>query len=295
MKQPISLVLSGGGARGIAHIGVIEELERQGYEIKSIAGTSMGALVAGVYALGRMHELKDWLLTLDKAKVFSLIDFNFGGLGLVKGDRVLNTMKTFIKDGNIEDMKIPFAAVAADVIHRKEHVFTRGSVYDAIRASIAIPTVLTPFMLGDKVLVDGGVINNLPVNRVKRTPGDIMIAVNVNANIPVEKPKISKIQRDNDQSIYKQKIHAFQQQLHKISPLHKEDKMGYFELINKTISMMTETIQQHSLEKHTPDLMIDISHDACSIFDFYLAKEMIAIGQHAANQSLASLKKQMTG
>jgi NTE family protein len=166
MKQKVSLVLSGGGARGIAHIGVIEELEKQGFEIASISGTSMGAVVGGVYALGKMEEYKNWLYTLDKIKIFSLIDFSFSTQGLVKGDKLLNTVKAFIPDANIEDLSIPYAAIAADIINKKEVVFTKGSLFDAIRASMAIPTVFTPVKTEHGLLIDGGIINNMPINHV---------------------------------------------------------------------------------------------------------------------------------
>ncbi len=137
MKQKVSLVLSGGGARGMAHIGVIEELEKQGYEIASLAGTSMGALVGGVYAVGKIDELKNWLYSLDKRKTFSLIDFTFSKQGFVKGDKVFQKMKDFVPDINIEDLKIPYLAVASDILRKKEVVFTSGPLLDAIRASVA--------------------------------------------------------------------------------------------------------------------------------------------------------------
>ena len=177
MKQKVALVLSGGGARGIAHIGVIEELEKRGFEISSIAGTSMGAVIGGVYTLGTMEAYKNWLYTLDKMKLFSLVDFNFSTQGLVKGDRLFQKMKDFIPDVSIENLRIPYATVATDIIHKKEVVFIEGSLLDAIRASIAIPTVLTPVKTKDGLLVDGGIINNIPINNIKRTPGDILIAV----------------------------------------------------------------------------------------------------------------------
>ena len=147
MKQKVALVLSGGGARGIAHIGVIEALEEQEFEISSVAGTSMGALIGGIYALGKLEVYKDWLCTLDKMKVFALIDFTLSGQGFIKGDKVFHKMRELIADANIEDLKIPYTAVAADILNKKEVVFTKGSVLDAIRASIAIPTVFTPVKL----------------------------------------------------------------------------------------------------------------------------------------------------
>jgi len=144
MSKKVSLVLSGGGARGLAHIGVIEELLNRGFEIHSIAGTSMGALVGGVYALGKMDEYKNWMLGLDKRKVFSLVDFTWSSQGLIKGDKVLQKMREFIPDQNIENLSIGYAAISANLLTREEVVFTTGSIFEAIRASIAIPKWFLP-------------------------------------------------------------------------------------------------------------------------------------------------------
>ncbi len=292
MKQKISLVLSGGGARGIAHIGVIEELEKSGYEISSIAGTSMGALVGGIYALNQMEAFKKWIITLDKAKVFSLVDFTLGSQGLVKGDRLFGKMKEFISDGNIEDLKLPYAAVAADIINKKEVVFKSGSIYEAIRASIAIPSVLTPIKTKEGLLVDGGIINNIPISHVKRIPNDILVVVNVNANIPIEKPVQSKKDTKDKQSIYVQKLKEFQNQLKKMNPLHHDEKLSYFEVISKTISLMTYHQVQTTLEKYNPDMLINISRDSSTTYDFFKAEELIEIGRLAAHKTIMSYKNE---
>jgi len=134
-NKNVTLVLSGGGARGFAHIGAIEELESRGYIINSIAGTSMGSLIGGVYATGKLNEFKEWAYNLDKQEVFKLIDFSFSNQGLIKGDKVLKTMKKFIPDANIEDLKIKYTATAFDLAQNKEIVFREGSLYNAIRAS----------------------------------------------------------------------------------------------------------------------------------------------------------------
>ncbi|WP_295676466.1 patatin-like phospholipase family protein [uncultured Mucilaginibacter sp.] len=294
MKQKAALVLSGGGARGIAHIGVIEELVKKGFDITSIAGTSMGAVVGGVYALGKLEEYKNWLYTLDKIKLFSLVDFTLSSQGLVKGDKLLNSVKTFIPDANIEDLDIPYAAVAADIIHKKEVVFTTGSLFEAIRASMAIPTVFTPVKFEDGLLIDGGIINNMPINRIKRTPGDILIAVNVNADIPVEKPPIAKTETVAIQSTYQKKLKDFYNQLHILHPSgneeksNGEEKLGYFNLINKTLSFMTYHITQMTLDNYTPDILVDVSRHACGTFDFYRAEEMVEVGRYAAIKCLAA-------
>ncbi|MDB5151743.1 MAG: rssA [Mucilaginibacter sp.] len=290
-KQKVALVLSGGGARGIAHIGAIEELEKQGFEISSISGTSMGAVIGGVYALGKMEEYKKWLYTLDKLKVFSLVDFSFSSQGLVKGDKLFSMTKLFIGDANIEDLRIPFAAVAADIINKKEVVFTSGSAFDAVRASVAIPTIFTPVKTATGLLVDGGVINNVPVNHVKRMHGDMLVVVNVNADIPLEKPVNAKNGAEVKQSIYQKKIKAFFSQLHNILPVNNtEERLGYFNVLNKTLSLMTYYNTQMLLEKYKPDMLINVSRQSCSGYDFYRAEEMVELGRCAAVKSIEAYK-----
>lgn len=286
-NKNIALVLSGGGARGIAHIGAIEELEKSGYNICSVTGTSMGAVVGAVYTMGKLKEFKEWMLTLDKMRVFNLLDFSFSSQGLVKGDKVLNKMKDFIKDKNIQDLNIPFACVAVDLISLEEVVFTNGSVYEAIRASISIPTVLTPVKKGNALFVDGGVLNNIPLKYAPRTENDKLVAVNVNAKIPVINAGLSKKITIEQQSLYKRKMQDFQSQLQKIMPSGKSANLSYFDVINKTIGLMTYQITQNLLEKHPPDILINISKETCTMFDFFKAEELIEIGRIATRDTLA--------
>ena len=281
--------MSGGGARGIAHIGVIEELEKQGYEITSIAGTSIGSMVGGVYALGKMEEFKQWGYSLDKRKVFSLVDFTLSKQGLIKGDRVLKKMRDFIPDTNIEDLPLPYAAVAVDLIHKKEVVFREGSLYHAIRASIAIPSVLTPVKDERSLLVDGGVLNNIPMNHVHRSDGDLLVAVNVNANVPVYKPASPDKEASKKHSLYQDKIKDFYKDLLKRHPHEEEDaNLGYLSLLTRTIDLMTMQMSELALQRYHPDIVVEISHESCSIFDFYKAEEMVETGRQVARATLAS-------
>jgi NTE family protein len=291
MTQKVSLVLSGGGARGIAHIGVIEELEKQGYEICSISGTSMGALVGGVYALGKLEEYKTWLYTLDKIKTFRLVDFTLSSQGLIKGDKVFKKMKEFISDANIEDLKIHFAAVATDILNRKEVVFTSGSIYNAIRASVSIPTLFKPVKTENGLLVDGGVLNNIPISHLKRITGDILIVVDVNAAIPFIKPDTLIKENDVKQEVYQKKLFDFHTHLRKIIPENHNADLGYFELISKTISLMTHRMSQVALENNSPDILIQVSHDSCNMYDFFKAEELVEIGRQAAIESLKDFNK----
>jgi len=282
----ITLVLSGGGARGMAHIGVIEELLERGHEVVSVAGTSMGSVIGAVFALGKMEEFKDWLCSLDRKRVFGLVDFTLSSQGLIKGEKVFQKMKEFIPDRNIEDLDIPYLAVAADIINMEEVIFDKGSVYEAMRASVAIPTVFTPVKTEQGLLVDGGVMNNIPISRVKRVEGSVVVAVNVNADIPVRKPEQSKELDDEQESAYQKKLKDFYQQLQKINPFSHEEHLGYFSLVNHTINIMTNRLATLSLEKNPPDLLIETSRDACNTFDFYKAEEMVRIGRLAAIEAL---------
>lgn len=286
MKQKVALVLSGGGARGIAHIGVIEELEKRGYEISSIAGTSMGALVGGVYALGKLEEFKHWMCSLDKIKVFNLVDFTLSFHGIIKGDKVLNAIKQFVPETNIEDLKIDYSATATDITNHREVVYRTGNIYDAIRASIAIPTVMTPILKDNSIIVDGGVINNIPISNVKRTNGDLLVAVYVNADIPVLKLNVPKKEEKIKKSVYLNKLNEFYEHLNIVSPKSKNDKFGYFTLLDRTFVSASLKLAQLTIEKGAPDILVNISRNTCGTYDFYLAEELVEIGRQTAKMIL---------
>lgn len=291
MKQPISLVLSSGGARGIAHIGVIEELEKQGFEIKSIAGTSMGALIGGVYATGNLEEYKDWLCSLDKLNVFNMIDFTLSSQGLVKGDKIFRVMRKMVPNINIEDLPIPYVAIAADIINQKEVVFDKGSLFDAVRASISIPTIFTPLHKNNLQLIDGGVLNPVPINRVKRFGDDLLVVVNVNAHIPFIKPSMPVAKEKHNSFLYNEKIKSFQKRIAKLLPKEKE-RLWYFQLITKTISIMLNQMSTHTIEKYKPDILINISKDTCGMYDFYKATEVIEIGRFVTKKCLKKYQQE---
>lgn len=294
MKKKVTLVLSGGGARGIAHIGVIEELERRNYEIVSVTGTSMGAMVGGYFAAGQIDIFKDFMVSLDRRKVLNLVDFTLSRQGMVKGDRVFKAIEELIPDASIEDFKIPYAAVAVDLLNSREVVFREGSLFEAIRASVSIPTVLTPVKTQQGLLVDGGVLNNIPISHAPRVDDDLLVVCNVNARIPAQHPVISYEEDQKKKKAYKKKVEEFQTHLRKVlpgNPLEKreqspEEKMGYFNLINTTINLMTYHMAQLSLQHFTPDVLIEVSRDSCGTYDFFKADEMIEAGRIAATNSL---------
>ena len=286
MEKNIALVLGSGGARGIAHIGVIHELTAQGYHITSVAGSSMGAVIGGIYAAGKLDDYEKWIRTLDKFDVFSLIDFTLSTSGIIKADKVLNEIRKFIPDRNIEELPIPFTAVAADIRNKKEVCFTSGSLYQAIRASISIPAVITPAYVNGKLLVDGGVLNPVPVNRVKRFAGDRLVAVNVNAQIPLTKTGKPQKKNGTVNQWTNGKLKAVQEKIAHLFPADKKDSMGYFELMTESTGLMLSQISKLNLEMNPPDLLIEVSRQICGTFDFHKAAELIEAGEKAAKRAL---------
>jgi NTE family protein len=289
----IALVLSSGGARGCAHIGVIKVLEKNGFKITSVAGTSMGALVGGIYSTGQLSAFEEWISTIDMMEVLRLTDFSISSKGLVKGKKVFERIREIVPDRNIEDLNIPFCAVATDILKGTEVVFSEGNLFEAIRASISIPNVFQPHRIGDMYLVDGGLLNPIPVNRVKRSGEDILVVVNVSAPIPWE-------HRDEEKELhsehrYSEQIKAIREKLGNYFPFmdHDDDDeneeidgIGIFNLSSKSIGTMMRKIAELTLEKHQPDILINLPKESYGTYDFYKAKEIIEEGEEAALDAL---------
>ena len=180
IMKDVALVLSSGGPRGFAYIGAIEELESRGYNITSIAGTSIGSLIGGMYAAGKLPEVKEFLFSLNGWKVFSLMDISISRNHLVKGDKVIEALQEIVPDVNIEDLRLPYKAIATDLLTGEEIIFDKGDLFHAIRASISIPSLFRPVKMGMRTLIDGGIANTMPLNRVERSGHDILVAFNVN-------------------------------------------------------------------------------------------------------------------
>lgn len=273
----VALALAGGGARGVAHIGAIEELERRGYEIAAVAGTSMGALVGGMYAAGHLEEFKEWMCSLDRYKVFGLVDFTFSAEGLVKGSRVIDAMKELIPDMRIEQMRLPFTAVSADLLTGREVVIERGGLYDAIRASIAIPSVFRPVHRDGMVLTDGGIVNPMPVNRVRREAGDLLVAVDVCAPFAVEG---SGAVGGSVPAAGVNAIGAGRAALRKLPSLN------YYKLITASTEIMTQHLTRLMCRLYRPDVLVELSADRFGLFEFYRSREIAEAGAAAARQAL---------
>lgn len=247
-KKDVALVLSSGGAKGLAHIGAIEELEAHGYHISSIAGCSMGALIGGVYAAGKLEEFREWMKTVDKKKMLELTDFSLSLNHLVKGKKIIEAIMEFVPDVAIEDLPIPFCVVATDLKAGKEVLITKGSLFQAIRASISIPSFYEPVQRDDMILVDGGIVNPTPLNRVQRQPDDILVGIDVSG-------------------------HDYKTQW------EEHQNLNYFTVLSRSSSLM---IHQNSLlmaEIMKPDIFVGVQMGQYGIFDYDKSEEIIAIGR----------------
>jgi NTE family protein len=285
--KTVRLVLGSGGARGMAHIGVIEELEKAGFTVKEVVGCSMGAVVGGIYCAGYLKEYKHWLIKLTRMDVFRLLDFTISAQGFVKGERVFKAIEEFIGDHQIESFKIPFTAVAADLNEQKEVLYKSGSLFRALRASIAIPTVFTPVRDGKLKLVDGGVLNPLPLNLVSKQPSDWVVAVNISANIPPTPLQIVDAEIENkERAAYLRMLDSIRASLPKFeNTTDAADKLGLFDLLNKSYDMTQDRLTELMIEIHKPDLVVNISRNACGVFEFYRANELIEAGRKAFHEA----------
>jgi len=286
----IALVLSSGGARGVAHIAVIEELLKSGNQITSIAGASMGAVIGGIYAAGKLPEFTKWLSDLDYWDVFNLLDFSISSKGFIKGEKVFKQTEPFIPKVNIEDLDIPFIAVAADIVNKKQVVYDSGDLKSAIRASVSIPTLLHPIKTNSSIIVDGGVVNPIPADLVKRQPGDKLVVVDVNANVPYVKP----IVKEQEKNLINNLLKRYSKW--RKSDEKKELNLGIFDMLNESFDLTQETLSKLMLDEYQPDLRIDISRKICDTMDFHKTPEIIALGRETyykaiENTSFASNEK----
>ncbi|MFC5742281.1 patatin-like phospholipase family protein [Dyella tabacisoli] len=286
-KPTVSLALGAGGARGLAHIGAIEEIQAQGYEIAAIAGTSMGALIGGVYAMGKLDLYRDWVTSLAKLDVLRLVDWTFSGGGLIKGERIIGTLRKLIGDTCIEALPIAFTAVATDIDREREVWLTRGSLFDAIRASIAIPTVFRPHLVNGRRLVDGALLNPVPVTPLIREPADYLIAISMDGQAKAAAPTPMSTGNGIDPASYRQRISEFVGRLlpHSESKPHEP---GVLELLNQSMDLMQANLSRLRLAAYEPDLLIQLPRNASTAYEFYRARELIELGREQTRQMLAS-------
>lgn len=293
-QKTVSLVLGSGGARGLAHIGVINWLEENGLRIRSIAGSSIGALIGGIYAADKLDVYSNWVCALERMDVVRLLDFAPGRNALFKGERIINELKKLIGEHRIEDLPISFTAVATDLDKEKEVWLNSGSLFDAIRASIAIPTIFQPSRLDGLLLVDGGLVNPIPIAPTLNDHTDLTIAVNLSAasdGLP-EVPRATTAHPPALNS-YRERISQFIDDLQNrlmgnndnsaaLNIQRGYNEPGLFDVLSRSFDTMQNTVARFKIAAYSPDVIINIPHNVCRMYDFHRARELIAIGYEKA-------------
>ena len=326
MKKDVALVLSSGGPRGWAYIGAIEELTERGYRITSVAGTSIGSLIGGIYAAGKLDEVKEWLYSLDAWKVFSLMDLSLSKNHLVKGDKVIDALKEIVPDIDIRDLNIPYRAVAADLYTGEEVVFDRGPLFEAIRASISIPSLFRPVKYGYRTLVDGGIVNTMPIDRVVRNGNDIVVAFDVNdvdvdgirkmlideahaeedrkeseRKLDEETRSVINSVRNNTSLTFMEKVRLATNQGQKVlaHKMHDEEpdqevlfEENYYGILSRTFSLMNHVIAKVAADRYRPEVLVKMPFDAYGeIADYAKAREISQAGRELMKAALDRYEK----
>ena len=288
----ISLVLGSGGARGLAHIGIIRSLVERGYKIESISGCSIGALIGGIYAAGKLEEYAKWISGIDKFGIFSLLDFSFGRSGLVKGEKLIAKLKELVGETLIEDLPISFTAVAADITREREVWISKGPLFDAIRASISLPLFFTPFRYKGVHLVDGGIFDPVPIAPTYHDVTDLTIAVNLNGAQELEEALQSQPAKkggENGLQLFREKVGDFIARFWPDDKSEGQEDLDMFYIASQSFDAMQGVIARQKLAAHPPDVLIEIPRDACSILDFDQAKSLIDLGYRIAEKRLSEL------
>jgi NTE family protein len=285
-SKTVSLVLGSGGARGLAHIGAIQWLIDNGYDIRSIAGSSMGAVIGGIYAAGKLEVYAEWVLALERMHVVRLLDPAFGRSGLFKGERVMSVLRELIGDFQIEALPLAFTAVATDIGSGEEVWLREGKLFDAIRASIATPLIFTPFDTGERKLMDGGLVNPVPIAPTLNDRTDLTVAVDL-SGAAERRPALPVTEPIPDGNAYRQKIRAFMDnmQLAKRSALPTR---GIIDIAFASMEAMQNTIARLRLAEYSPDVLVEIPRNACGYHEFWRAEELIALGRDRTAQAFTA-------
>ena len=295
-RQRISLVLSSGGARGLVHIGAIRALEDHGYDIACISGSSMGALVGGIHARGKLDVFAEWVRALKRNDIVQLLDIGWGRTGsLFKGERVIEVLKDLIGEQDIEDMPVTFTAVATDINRKREVWINKGPLFDAVRASIAIPMVFEPVRRGDQLLLDGGVLNPLPVGPTLNDDTQLTVAVDVNGQdvrplnvrMPMDEVQVLQEQLQDDlegNASIRQAISDFFEGFRPGTVTPTEP--GMFAIALEAMDSMQVTISRLKASVYTPDVIVRVPRNVAHFFEYERAGELIDLGYELMTREL---------
>jgi NTE family protein len=289
--RTVSLVLGSGGARGLAHIGVIRELEARGYVIKAIAGCSIGALVGGLHGVGKLEEFADWVGQLARGDILSLLDVTSARGGFIAGRKIMERLHDWIGQTTIEDLPIRYTAVAVDIEREKEIWMSEGPLFEAIRASISIPGVFTPHRYRGRLLVDGGVLNPIPVAPTVNFLTDLTVVVDANGPptdySPVDDAYVdegTEAEGEGEPGFIARKLDMLGW-ADKKKPTAK-DELTIVDVLMRSLDTMQAAITRQHLAVFHPDIVIRVPRNACMMQEFHRGLEMIELGSRIASELL---------
>lgn len=291
----VALVLGSGGARGYAHLGVLEELRARGHQVVAVAGTSMGALIAALAAADRDREFADYARGLTQRRLWQLLDPALSGPGAFRGSKVLARVGGFLDDVLIEDLPIPFTAVASDLSTQREVWFQSGPVTAAIRASIAIPGLLTPVLMGGRVLVDGGLLNPVPVEPVLAVTADYTLAVNLTgpdspqlgssavhqaAEVPEGQDVLTWLSRLGVSGLDLEKLRLRGRGTREVAATDGAPRdLSTVDVLLSSWETVQAAIARYRMATNPPDVLVTVPMRSCRTLDFHRAQEMIDLGR----------------
>jgi NTE family protein len=312
----IALCLGSGGARGYAHIGVINELKDRGHDIVGISGSSMGALVGGLHAAGKLDEFSDWAVSLTQRAVLRLLDPSISAAGVLRAEKILDAVREILGEVTIEELPIPYTAVSTDLIAGRSVWLQRGPVDAAIRASIAIPGIISPHVLDGRLLADGGILDPLPMAPIAAVNADLTVAISLSGDDPRSsvddngsrsstewlnrlwrstsalldtKTARTVLDTPSARSVLNRFTTSSDDELVDADKESPAPKLGSFEVMNRTIDIAQAALARYTLAAHPPDVLIEVSRTACRTLEFHRAAELIDIGHELAGAALESL------
>ncbi|CAK1854674.1 NTE family protein [Vibrio crassostreae] len=288
MAKTVSLVLGSGGARGLVHVGIIRWLIEHGFQIKSISGCSIGALIGGVYAAGKLDEFEEWVTSIDQSDMAMMLDFSWQSSGIFKGDKIIDTLRGLIGEISIEDLPIPYTAVAANVAEEKEVWLQSGSLFDAIRASISLPLFFTPHVINGEVLIDGGVLNPVPIAPTFSDNTDFTLAVNLGGEPEMLQQEVIPVSLPTKESNLHEKVVHFIDNLGSSVKSKMSFNFAAYDIANQAFDAMQSTIARQKLAAYPADITLEIPRNACGTLEFDRSQEMIDRGYHLAQAKLGN-------
>ncbi|MGY1618739.1 patatin-like phospholipase family protein [Geodermatophilus sp. SYSU D00691] len=296
-RPRVAVALGGGGARGFAHIGVLQVLEDRGYDVVSVAGSSMGALVGGVYAAGTLDGFAAWVRSLTHRDVLRLYDLAPGAPGAIRAGRLFAKLGDFTGDARIEDLPVAFTAVATDLRTGEERWFRDGPLDAALRASVALPGFMTPVVVDGRVLADGGLVNPLPIAPTLAARADLTVAVAVTGahRVPAEVPHAAPRRRNGSRRDVVRPWRTSppdRAASEATGPVADALPPGLrtLDVIELSLNALRTTVLRHTLAAHPPDVLVSVPRSACRTLDFHKAGELIRLGSHLAAEALDRLE-----